>query len=179
MPPISPVLATWSDTYVAGLSAFRHLAEPDSPERSTAAAEWLRGFATATHRACMDADRYADQIDVMTSRWRARLGRVRASSSTELLLQILPGAPVVSVESASALIGRSKARTTDAVNDLGEVGILRQRNVGKQRYRVFEATDVLDLFTGLERRLASPIPRRTSTCRGWLTNPQPLTHGSK
>jgi hypothetical protein len=71
-------------------------------------------------------------------------------------LKVLPGAPLVSVESASALIGRSKARTTEAVNALAEAGILRQRNVGRQRYRVFEATDVLDLFTGLERMLASP-----------------------
>jgi len=80
-----------------------------------------------------------------------RLGRVRTNSSADLLLQVLPGAPLVSVESASALIGRSKARTTGAVNALADAGILRQRNIGKQRYRVFEATDVLDLFTGLER----------------------------
>lgn len=156
VPPISLVLATWSDTYIAGLTGFRHLAAPDSPERSAAAAEWLRVFATATHRACLDAERYADQIDTMTARWRENLGRVRASSGIDLLLQVLPGAPVVSVESASALIGRSKARASDAVNALADAGILRQRNVGKQRYRVFEATDVLDLFTGLERTLASP-----------------------
>ncbi|HEU4489543.1 MAG TPA: hypothetical protein VFR74_01620, partial [Jiangellales bacterium] len=92
-------------------------------------------------------------------RWRDRLGRVRANSGTDLLLQVLPGAPVVSVESASAMIGRSKARTTDAVNALAAAGILRQRNVGRRRYRVFEATDVLDLFTGLERALAGPTAR--------------------
>lgn len=80
---------------------------------------------------------------------------------------MLPGAPVVSVESASALSGRSKARTTDAVNTLAEAGILRQRNVGRQRYRVFEAPDVLDLFTssdptclGLSRLRPLPNVRR-------------------
>ncbi len=158
VPPISLVLATWSDTYIAGLTGFRHLADADSPERSAATADWLRVFATATHRACLDAERYADQIDTMTTEWRDQLGRVRANSGTDLLLQVLPGTPVLSVESASALIGRSKARTTDAVNALTEVGILRQRNVGKQRYRVFEATDVLDLFTDLERVLAPCEP---------------------
>jgi len=156
VPPISLVLATWSDSYVAGLVGFRHLSDPDSAQRSAAAAEWLRVFATATHRACIDAERYADQIDAMTAAWRERLGKVRTNSSTDLLLQVLPGAPIVSVESASALIGRSKARTTGAVNALADAGILRQRNVGKQRYRVFEAADVLDLFTGLEGALASP-----------------------
>jgi Fic family protein len=156
VPPISLVLATWSGTYIGGLTSFRHLTPPDSPERSVAVAEWLRIFATATQRACFDAERYADQIDTLTAEWRGRLGRVRAGSGVDLLLGTLPGVPVVSVESAAVLIGRSKARTTDAVNALAEAGILRQRNIGKQRYRVFEAPDVLDLFTGLERALASP-----------------------
>ncbi|MGH9188084.1 MAG: Fic family protein [Acidimicrobiales bacterium] len=156
VPPISLVLATWSDTYIGGLTSFRHLATPDSSERSAAAAEWLRVFATATHRACLGAERYADEIDAMVARWRHQLGRVRTNSSVDLLLGMLPGTPVLSVESAAGLIGRSKARSTDAVNALAEAGILRQRNVGKQRYRVFEASDVLDLFSGLERALSSP-----------------------
>src|SRR5262245_8234022 len=156
VPPVSLVLATWSDSYVAGLTGFRHLGAPDGDERSAGLAEWLRVFATATQRACTDAERYADEIDALTARWRARLGRVRANSGVDLLLRVLPGAPVVSVESAAALIGRSKARTTDAVNALAEAGILRQRNLGRRRYRVFEATGVLDLFTGLERALATP-----------------------
>jgi hypothetical protein len=135
---------------------FRHLSEPDSAERSAAAVEWLRMFATATIRACQDAEAYSEEIDEITATWRTKLGRVRANSSTDLLLRVLPGAPIVTVESASKLIERSKARTTDAVNALAKAGVLRQRNVGRQRYRVFEATEVLDLFTGLERALASP-----------------------
>lgn len=156
VPPISLVLATWSDDYVNGLMTFRHLSEPDSAERSAAAVEWLRMFATATTRACQDAEAYSTDIDEITTIWRSKLGRVRANSSTDLLLRVLPGAPIVTVESASKLIGRSKARTTDAVNALAEADVLRQRNVGRQRYRIFEATEVLDLFTGLERALASP-----------------------
>lgn len=156
VPPISLVLATWSDDYVNGLMTFRHLSEPDSAERSAAAVQWLRMFATATSRACQDADAYSDDIDEITAVWRSKLGRVRANSSTDLLLGVLPGAPIVTVESARKLIGRSKARTTDAVNTLAEAGVLRQRNVGRQRYRVFEATEVVDLFTDLERALPSP-----------------------
>ena len=47
-------------------------------------------------------------------------------------------------------------RTGQAINRLEAAGVLRQRNVGRQRYRVFEAADVVDLVTGLERALASP-----------------------
>ncbi len=156
VPPISLVLATWSEDYINGLMTFRHLSEPAGTERSAAAVEWLRMFATTTSRACQDASAYSSDIDDITAAWRSKLGRVRGNSSTDLLLRVLPGAPIVTVESASKLIGRSKARTTDAVNTLAEAGVLRQRNVGRQRYRVFEATEVLDLFTGLERALASP-----------------------
>ena len=168
VPPISLALATLSHDYVGGLMTFRHLSEPRSAERSAAATEWLRIFAVATRRACRDAQSYSADISAVTAAWRAMLGRVRAGSSTDLLLGVLPGAPIVTVESAASLIGRSKARTADAVNQLAEAGILRQRNAGRQRYRVFEATGVLDLFTGLERALASPTgdtrsdrPRRT------------------
>lgn len=150
------MLATWSDDYVNGLMTFRHLHSPDSQERSRRATDWIRMFAAAARRSCLDAERYTNDIDELTTAWRAKLGRVRAESSVDLLLRTLPGAPIVTVESASELIGRSKARTSDAVNVLAKAGLLRQRNVGKQRYRVFEATDVLDLFTGLERALATP-----------------------
>ena len=57
VPPISLVLATWSDDYISGLTAFRHQHPADSPERSTAAHTWLRTFAAATLRACSDANR--------------------------------------------------------------------------------------------------------------------------
>ncbi len=171
VPPISLVLATWSDDYVNGLMTYRHLSDPDSAERSTAAVEWLRMFATATSRACRDAEAYSEDIDEITATWRSKLGRVRANSSTDLLLRVLPGAPIITVESASKLIGRSKARTTDAVNALAEADVLRQRNVGRQRYRVFEATEVLDLFTGLERALASPTGD-TRSARPVRTVPQ-------
>ena len=62
-------------------------------------------------------------------------------------------------------------RTGEAVKRLEAVGILRQRNLGRQRYRVFEAPDVIDLFTGLERALAAPAATRRpihsrAACRG-------------
>lgn len=156
VPPISLVLATWSDDYISGLTAFRHLHPSDSPERSTAAHTWLRTFAAATLRACADADVYASRIDELVNRWRSSLGTVRTGSALDLLLGVLPGVPVLSVESAARLIRRSEVAAAAAINRLVEAGVLNQRNVGKQRYRIFEAPTVLELFTLLERSLASP-----------------------
>jgi len=150
------VLATWASDYIAGLTALRHVGAHHSPECSTDAGTWLRTFATAAHRSCNDAGAYATRIEALDARWRAQLERVRANSAVELLLDILPGVPVITVDSAARLIGRSEMRTGEAINRLEAAGILRQRNVGRQRYRVFEAADVIDLFTGLERALASP-----------------------
>ena len=156
VPPISLVLATWARDYIAGLTAYRHVGAPDSPARSTGAGTWLRTFATAAHRSCTDAESYASKIEALDARWREQLGRVRANSAVELILDLLPGVPVITVDSAARLLGRSEMRTGEAINRLEAAAVLRQRNVGRQRYRVFEAADVVDLFTGLERALASP-----------------------
>ena len=156
VPPISLVLATWATDYIAGLTAFRHIGTSTSSERSTGAGTWLRTFATAANRSCGDAEAYASQIDSLDAAWRKRLGPVRANSAAALLLNVLPGVPMITVESAARLIERSEMRTGEAVNRLEAAGVVRQRNVGRQRYRVFEAPDVIDLFTGLERTLATP-----------------------
>jgi Fic family protein len=156
VPPISLVLATWSDDYIAGLGSFRHLHAADHPGRSTAAHTWLRTFAAATLRACRDAKVYASRIDDLVQEWRQTVGTVRTGSAIDLLLGVLPGVPLITVQSATRLINRSKAATGAAVNRLADAGILVQRNIGKQRYRIFEAPAVLELFTALERALASP-----------------------
>ncbi len=156
VPPISLVLATWSDDYISGLTAFRHLDPADSPERSLAAHTWLRTFAGATLRACNDAQIYAARVDELVHEWRLSLGTVRKGSALDLLLDVLPGVPLLTVESAAGLIDRSDVATGAVVNRLVDAGILTQRNIGRQRYRIFEAPTVLDLFTSLERALAGP-----------------------
>jgi Fic family protein len=156
VPPISLVLATWSDDYISGLTAFRHTTPADTPDRSLAAHTWLRTFAGATLRACSDAQIYATRIDELVNQWRSSLGTARKGSALDLLLDVLPGVPLLTVESASELIDRSDVAAGAAINRLAEAGILTQRNIGKQRYRIFEAPTVLGLFTSLERALASP-----------------------
>ncbi len=162
VPPISLVLATWATDYIAGLTACRHVGPADDPARSRGASTWLRTFASATARSCSDADRYAASIAELNRRWHERLGRVRAGSAAERLLALLGGAPVITVDAAARLIERSTVRTGEAIKRLESARVLRQRNVGRQRYRVFEAPDVIDLFAGLERALASPTRNTTA-----------------
>ena len=80
---------------------------------------------------------------------------MRAGSAADLLVRALPGAPILTAQSAAGLLGRSFKAANDAIARLVEAGILRQVNVGR-RNRAFEAPEVIDAFTALERQLASP-----------------------
>jgi hypothetical protein len=69
---------------------------------------------------------------------------------------VLPGAPIVTVTSAAALIGRTTQATNEAFKALVAAGVLTQVNVGRLRNRAFEAPAIIDAFTAFERGLASP-----------------------
>ena len=155
LPPVSLVLATWSVDYVDALMDTRYRGRSDSAAARSGLDRWIGLFAAATTRAVSDAELYEASVVELQDSWRARLGRVRAESALDLLIDALPGAPVVTVQSAASLIGRSEQAVNEAIPRLVEAGILRQTTVGR-RNRAFEATELIDAFTDLERRLASP-----------------------
>ena len=68
-------------------------------------------------------------------------------------MRVLPGSPVLTVESASRLVGVHPNRVGPAVNALVEAGVLEQRNVGRKRYRLFESPAVLDLWAVADAEL--------------------------
>jgi Fic family protein len=155
VPPVSLVLATWANDYVGGLTATRYR----GPAVSTAAHDglnrWIGLFAAACRRAVSDAESYEERVRGLQGDWHSRLGRVRSGSAAELLINALPGAPIVTVASATELIRRSGQAVNEAIGRLTQAGILRQITVGR-RNRAFEAADLMEAFTDLERRLGSP-----------------------
>lgn len=155
LPPISLVLATWSDAYIAGLQATRYRGPASSAAASEAIDLWVGRFAAACRRAVADAESFEERTHLLQDSWRRRLGAVRANSAVDALVSMLPGVPLVTVGSAAGLTGRSFKAVNDAVGRLVEAGILRQVSVGR-RNRAFEAPEVIDEFTALERQLSSP-----------------------
>jgi Fic family protein len=153
--PVSLILATWSRDYVAGLTATRYRGPATSREAHDGLNLWIGRFAAACKRAVQDARSFENRWRGLQDQWRGRLGRVRAHSATDVLLPVLIGAPVLTVNSAAELIHRSFVQTNEAVIRLVEAGILRQVTVGR-RNRAFETPDVISAFTDLERQLASP-----------------------
>jgi Fic family protein len=155
LPPISLVLATWSNDYVAGLGATRYRGAATSTAARAGINLWAARFAAACLRAVEDAHSFEARARSLQQEWRARLGPVRANSAADLLLRALPGAPLVTVSSAAAHLGRTFQPVNAAIARLSDASILRQVSVGR-RNRAFEAPDVIEAFTALERRLASP-----------------------
>jgi Fic family protein len=155
LPPISLVLATWAKDYVDGLQRTRYRGSASSAEAQDGINLWVARFAAACVRAAADAGDFEKRSRLLQEAWRAKVGPVRANSATDLLLRALPGAPLITVTSAAALIGRTFAPANDAIKRLESAGILRPVSVGR-RNRAFEATGVIETFTALERQLASP-----------------------
>src|SRR5205814_1541440 len=102
-----------------------------------------------------DAWRFGEQIDELVATWRLKAGRIRKSSATDLLLRVLPSAPIITVSTAAKLIGRSDPQVSEAISRLTEVGVLKEITFRK-RNRAYEAAGLLDAITLFERSLASP-----------------------
>jgi Fic family protein len=155
LPPVSLVLATWSKEYIGGLVATRYSGNATSAAARDGVNRWVALFATACRRAIDDAESFERRVNQIQQEWRARLGSIRAKSATALILDKLPGAPIITVQSAAKMTGRTVQAVNEAIPPLVDAGILVQSNAGR-RNRAFEARDVIDAFADLERRLASP-----------------------
>ena len=156
MPPVSLVLATWVDDYVSGLTATRYVDAVDSVAAHSGLNRWVAIFAGACRRAVADAREFERQVGLLQESWRGRVGHPRRDSAVQQLVEVLPAAPVLTVSSVAGLIGRSFQATNQGISRLTEAGVLRQVSIGR-RNRAFECPDLMELFTALERRLASPM----------------------
>ena len=155
LPPVSLVLATWADDCVAGLTATRYVGEPGSEAAHVGVNRWTALFAAACRRAVADAGWLEERVRQLQETWRQRVGNPRRDSAVQRLIGALPAAPVLTVAAAAELTGRSFQASNQAMDRLVEAGVLVQVNVGR-RNRAFEAPELIDLFTALERQLASP-----------------------
>lgn len=155
VPPVSLVLATDRDRYISNLVAYRtDDGDPAAPSRSDATSDWAEYFARALMEACARAEGFEASLEAIGRAWRDRV-RPRGNSTADLLLGALLDNPVVSVESAARLVGRSREAARLAVASLVGKGVLVQSSKNRKS-GIYVARDVIDAFTGYERALASP-----------------------
>ncbi|MGA9018422.1 MAG: Fic family protein [Candidatus Cybelea sp.] len=155
LPPISLVLATGANDYIHGLIATRYEGAPDGKAAHDGLNMWVGSFASAAQRSVLDATTFEARVDELEESWRKRLGSVRRGSATDILLQKLPALPILTVNSAAALIGRGFLATNQAVDRLVNANVLASIRAGR-RNRAFEAPELIAAFTDFERGLASP-----------------------
>lgn len=159
--PISLVLATFRDDYVAGLTAYRHAGREDANQ---AIAAWIETFTRAVLRATEQADELRRQVGELRVQWNEQLLSVRAlsgkqramrsDSAARQILDDLPSTPVLTSATVERIHQVSAAAASKALTELEAAGILHSRSAGP-RTRAYLALDVLDLITRTERQLAS------------------------
>ena len=145
VPPVSLVLAADARRYVAGLTAYR----------TGGADEWCAHFADAVGRAAAKAKDLAGRLVALQGAWRARAGCPRRHSSAEALIAVLPAHPIVTLVTATQILGRSKQAANQAIALLARSGVLHPTTLAR-RNRAWEARDLFDLVNAIERELAIP-----------------------
>jgi Fic family protein len=154
--PVSLILATRAKDYVAGLTATRYIGPASSEAALHGINTWVSIFVGATRRAVEDANAFEKRIQELHKSWLSRLGKVRSGSAIDLLIRVLPGAPVITVQTAARMIQRTNQAANEAIGRLVETGILHSRETAFRRNRIFEAPEIINAFADLERELASP-----------------------
>lgn len=142
VPPISVVLATHRDEYIAGLTRYR---EGDL-------ASWLEHFAVAAARSAHLATAYLGAVERLMVDWRERLSTTRApraDAAAWALIDVLPAYPVITAPVAAAATGRAKSAIHQAIRELEENDVLRPLS-NSRRNRSWEAVGLLDLLADLE-----------------------------
>jgi Fic family protein len=154
LPPVSLILATRAQDYVAALQSTRYEGTPDSPQAFTSTNEWVALFAAACSRAVADAESFVRRVVALQSEWRARLGPMRSDASALALLGRLPATPIVTARCVEQSLGVSFNAANGAITALVSAGILTKTHAGR-RNRAFESRELVDAFTDLERQMAS------------------------
>lgn len=162
--PISLVLATLSDQYIAGLTAYRYTAEVGSAKASAATNAWLSTFIDAATVAVEQSEQLVLKISDLRAAWTERLTfhrtseglrpTPRADSATARLLAQLTEAPVVTATTLSKILGVSFPAASGALDELRQAGILTTKSI-ERGATAYIAREVLDLITFSERALAS------------------------
>lgn len=150
VPPVSLVLASDADRYVAGLTSVRGGAIEGNRWLN-----WIEQFVEATGRACVDARRFVESVQELELGWRSRRGPVRAGSAASGLLAELPRLPVFTINTASETLQRSWDAVNQAVTRLEQAGVVRQVTIGR-RNRAYEVIGLFEAMTAYERILAAP-----------------------
>lgn len=154
VPPVSLVLATDKERYIANLAAYRF--DEDKVEASWLQCTngWIEYFSDAMIEAVERAGLFEELMRDVERAWRSSVA-VRSGSVMDVLLGKLIDNPVISIESAQRLTGKTYESARVVIAQLVDAGILTQ-NARNKKSNLFVANDVIAAFTRYERALSVP-----------------------
>jgi Fic family protein len=162
--PVSLVLLTRSNDYLAGLTAYRYDGPADGTDAANGFATWLGTFLVAAEFAVEQVTKFTAELAELRVEWHDRLtthrrrqgitSTPRANSASARLIELLPQAPLLTARTVQRLLTVSFPAAKAALEGLAEADILTRKNVERGTTGYF-ARDVFDLLTFAERRLAS------------------------
>jgi len=144
IPPISLVLVRRPRDYIGCLGAYSG-GDIDN---------WTTLLADAITSAVGIAEQLADAIERRQLRWLERLGNPRADAAIRQIVSALPAQPVIDVATGRKITGKSHVAVGAALSQLEAADIIRPLN-GRQRGRVWECDELLELVTSFERELSA------------------------
>ncbi|MEV4349252.1 Fic family protein [Actinoplanes sp. NPDC049596] len=179
--PVSLVLLTRSEEYVAGLTAYRYIGAADGAEAAVGVSTWLQTFLRAVEVAVEQAQQFVTQLADLRRQWiesylahrfdGGATRQPRTNSAAMRLLPLLPEVPVTTPQSVQRLLDVSAPAARAALEELAGARILSRKAVDRGT-TAYLAREVFDLLTLTERQLASTrwdtresAPRRPAPAR--------------
>lgn len=181
--PVSLVLATLEQTYVAGLTAYRYTGASSDPSAQVAVARWVEVFLEATLVATQKAAFFRDEVEDLRRSWDRRLAAwreaqglrssPRSDSVAARLLRLLPEMPLLTARTVERVLNVSPPVARNGLDELADAGVLTRRKV-ERNTTGYLANEVLDVVGSTERQLAStrwdtrlaapnrPVPQRAA-----------------
>jgi hypothetical protein len=107
----------------------------------------LESFAVSAAQAGRHATSYADDVRALQDEWRQRAASIglRSDAAAWLIIDALPGHPIISQPVAVIATGRSRPAVQQGINQLVDVEVLAPLSASK-RNRQWEARELLDLI---------------------------------
>lgn len=162
--PVSLVLATLQQQYVDGLTSYRHDTDPAEPSAMDGVRRWIEVFVNAAITAAEQSAELVTRISELRTDWDQRVAdyraeqglraNPRADSATARLLVMLPEAAVATAGTLTQILGVSYPAATAALEELRGAGVLDSKKI-ERNATAYLATEILDLITATERKLAS------------------------
>ncbi len=156
VPPVSLYLSKHKNDYIRALQSFQeYVGPPDDPYRVGGLEALVELLCAALIAACRCAERYADAVESLQEHWRMQLGGVRANSTSQRLLELLPAEPVITAQVAEHLTGSSRRRVDSAIARLVSSKVLTRRRLSGNAH-CYEAHDIFEMFQLLDRHIDEP-----------------------